>query len=119
MAFHLNSNASDAMLHLDFSVDDKLGDANNQGLFIDGNAIANSSSGVDWNGIVESHNYDLGALSAGDHHLYFDVLNSGAGPSGIIYSGSITAQAVPEPGSFVALGIAAAGLIRRRRLLSR
>jgi hypothetical protein len=115
MNFDWANSTPDATLNLRFSVDDQFGDANNEGLFLDGVAIANSKSATDWNNQVENKTYDLGSLTAGQHTLYFDVYNSGSGPSGAIFSGSIQAQAVPEPASMAALGVGIVGIARRRR----
>jgi hypothetical protein len=113
MNFDVASAMSSAKLNLIFSVDDQLGGSNNAGLYLDGVAIPGSSSYTDWNNQIESKSFNLGGLSAGTHTLYFDVVNSGNGPAGIIFKGNV--QAVPEPTSMAALGIGAIGLIRRRR----
>jgi len=111
--FNLASSASDAALNLRFSVDDQLGGVNNEGLFLDGHAIAGSRSQTDWNNQIEDKHFFLGSLAAGTHTLYFDVVNSGNGPAGIIFNGDI--QAVPEPAPMAALGFGALGIVLRRR----
>jgi PEP-CTERM motif len=103
-----------------FTSDDQIGDTNNQGLFIDGKAIANTKSKkTDWNGVTETFsNLDLGILSAGTHTLYIDVFNNGAGPSGLMFDATLTqntTQAVPEPATLGVLGLGFIGLMKRRR----
>jgi hypothetical protein len=100
-------------MNITYSIDDQLGGSNNVGMFLDGNAIANSSSGVDWYDTIENHTFDLGTLTTGTHTLYFDAVNSGAGDSGLIFDATVTAA--PEPAPFLALGIGAIGLLVRRR----
>ncbi len=114
--FNVGSAMSKAQLDLKFSVDDQLGGSNNEGLFLDGSAITGSRSFTDWNNQIESKSFDLGSLSAGQHTLYFDVVNSGNGPAGLIFQGSVHNQAVPEPASFAAVGIGLLGIARRRRV---
>ncbi len=114
MAFNLASSTSDATLNLHLTCDDQLGDGVNQGVYVDGNGLAGSSTGVLWDGQEQALGFlHLGALSAGEHHLYFNVLNSGGGPSGIMFSGEL--QTVPEPASIGFMALGALGVIVRRR----
>jgi hypothetical protein len=117
ISFDVQHKISDAVLDLTFSVDDQLGGSNNEGLFIDGHAIANSNSPVLWDGQIASDSYNLGTLNRGEHTLYLDVVNSGGGPSGVIFQGQIQSacQSVPEPAPIAILGVGALGFIRRRR----
>lgn len=112
ISFTLAQDTPNAALNLIFSADDQLGGSNNVGLYLDGNAIANSSTGVLWDGTVLNQNYYLGSLLAGTHTLYLDDVNSGAGPAGVIFQGTV--QSVPEPTSMAALAVGALGLIRRK-----
>jgi hypothetical protein len=115
MPFTLTSSAKDAVLTITFSVDDQFGDSSNEGLFIDGAGIANSVSTTDWNNQIETKTYDLGALGKGVHDIYFDVYNSGAGPSGMIATGNITASNVPGPASIAVFAVGAFSAMRRRK----
>ncbi len=115
VSFDVVQTITNAQLSLRFSVDDTLGDANNEGVFIDGHALANSKSGVDWNGVIENKSFGLGNLAAGTHTLYFDVNNIADGPSSLIFNANIRSQAVPEPATYAALGLGIIGLIRTRK----
>ncbi len=108
---------STAAATLDFTVtaDDQLGDANNEGLFIDGKALANTRTETLWNNkLAKFNSLDLGILTAGTHTLYINVNNGGNGASGVMFEGTVT-QAVPEPASMAALGLGVVGLMKRRR----
>jgi hypothetical protein len=60
----------------------------------------------------------LDGLSQGDHALTFAVYQTGGGPAGLLYSGSVDSEsaheggltAAPEPGTFVLLGAGLAGI---------
>lgn len=115
ISFNLPYTAT-SKLDFRFTADDRIGDANNEGLFLDGHALANTRSlFTDWNGVVENfNNIDLGVLSAGNHTLYVNVLNDGNGASGIMFEGKVS-QAVPEPGTWAALGLGGLAMLRRRK----
>ena len=116
ISFNL-AQAGAAKLNFTYTSDDQIGDDLNEGLFLNGNAIAGTKSpGVTWNGVVTSlTNLDLGVLSAGQHTLYINVANTGNGPSGIMFEGSVTQEPVPEPASMAVLGLGVAALLRRRK----
>ena len=116
--FYWSANTANNALDITFSVDDQLGGLGipgdpDMGMFIDGNPIANSASNVDWDDTVETYTLGLGSLSMGNHYLYFDDNNSGAGPAGLIFNATI--NAVPEPTPFAVLGLGALSLLRLRR----
>lgn len=112
-AFSVSSNGHYTM-NIMLSADDQIGDSNgNAGLFIDGKALTPSNSPILWDNTIFTGSYDLGNLSAGTHHIEFNVWNSGAGPSGLVYTGSV--QSVPEPMSLSFLGLGALGLFRKKR----
>jgi len=116
ISFNL-AQAGAAKLNFTYTSDDQIGDDLNEGLFLNGNAIAGTkSAGVTWNGVVTSlTNLDLGVLAAGQHTLYVNVANTGNGPSGIMFEGSVTQEPVPEPASMAVLGLGVAALLRRRK----
>lgn len=110
-AFNL-VNGGAATLDLKFAVDDQFGDYHNEGLFLDGMAISGSKMGI-WNQI-NTKSFSLGTLSTGEHHLSFDIFNSN-GPSGMILSGTVSTQPVPEPATFAVIGCGLIGLISGKR----
>lgn len=109
--------ATTATLHLDFSVDNTLGnlDTGDVGVYLNGHAIATAVVGGSFG---QDYTFDSGEISQylynGDNFVELGAYNSG-GPGGFIFSGTITTQAVPEPASVAALGLGAFGLLRRRR----
>jgi PEP-CTERM motif len=69
------------------------------------------------NGVVDCKSnkvatISLDGLSQGDHALTFSLYQSGGGPTGLLYSGSVDSEstngainAVPEPGTILLLGV--------------
>jgi len=112
ISFYVPQAIQQAGLHLIYSADDQLGGSNNSGLYIDGKAIANSNTGSLWDGVINNQEFGLGSLSQGTHTLYFDDVNSAAGPAGVIFQGTV--QSVPEPSSIAVCAVGMLGLIRRR-----
>ena len=113
--FTTGTDAVNASFTITYSVDDQLGGANNEGIFFDGAAIAGSSTGILWNNGVEQKTYSIGNLSAGTHSIYLNVTNSGGGPSGAIFNGTVAGEAVPEPATMAILGLGAAAMLRRKK----
>jgi hypothetical protein len=113
--FTTGTDAINASFTMTYSVDDQLGGANKEGIFFDGSALAGTSTGILWNGGVEQKTFSLGNLSAGTHSIYLNVTNSGGGPSGAIFNGTVSGEAVPEPATMAILGLGAAALLRRKK----
>ena len=92
--------------------------------FVNGSHCANSAIGCEPDKFAT---ISLDGLSQGGHALAFSVYQTGGGPAGLLYSGSVDSElpdihiAVtpsPEPGTLLLLGaglIGIAGLRRRRR----
>jgi hypothetical protein len=113
--FTTASDAVNASFMITYSVDDQLGGINNEGIFFDGAALAGTSTGILWNGGVEQKTFSLGNLSAGTHSIYLNVTNSGGGPSGAIFNGTVSGEAVPEPATMAVLGLGVAAMLRRKK----
>jgi MYXO-CTERM domain-containing protein len=114
-----------ATLNFDFLVDNILGSVSSfgsdEGLFINGVALAGSSGG----GFAGTFNFTSGDISSllttGVNTLYINVTDVG-GPAGLLFNATITTTGnndapVPAPGALglLGLGLAALGAIRRRR----
>jgi hypothetical protein len=84
--------------------------------FVQGSACASSAIGCKPDKFAT---IDLDGLSQGDHTLTFSVYQTGGGPAGLLYSGSVDSEnasepggldAAPEPGTFLMLGAGLTGI---------
>lgn len=109
-----------AKMDFHFLVDNDLGDALNEGLFINGQAVA----GTKLLGVSTAHfqfdhaflNLDISSLvHSGWNTLYINAPDWG-GPSGMQFSAKITTVAIPAPGAalLALIGLPIIGWIKRR-----
>jgi len=92
---------------LDFSayVDNQLGDAFNQGVFVNGVAIAGSSGGSYSGAAFSLTGVDvLSLLHSGVNTLHVDAVNLG-GPGGLLFGATLTTTPVPVSNILSLLGI--------------
>jgi hypothetical protein len=82
--------------------------------FVNGDACANSAIGCEPDKFAT---ISLDGLSQGEHALTFTVYQTGGGPAGLLYSGSVDSESqhggldtAPEPGTFLMLGAGLAGI---------
>jgi hypothetical protein len=82
--------------------------------FVNGKACANGPIGCEQDKFAT---ISLDGLSQGEHALAFTVYQTGGGPSGLLYSGSVDSESqnsnldsAPEPGTFLMLGAGLAGI---------
>ena len=118
ISFNLTSVAlTSAVLNLTAYADNTLGTVINSGMFINGVAIAgstgaNSTGYLIGSGVNLTNVNILSSLKVGVNTLYFNVVNTIAGPSGLLFNASLTTTpsvaAVPAPG---VLGLLALGLL--------
>jgi len=109
-----------ATIDFSFLVDNDLGDTLNEGLFINGNAVAGTKLlGVKAEHFNQDHaflNLDITSLvHAGLNTLYINAPDWG-GPAGMQFSAKIDTVAVPAPGAalLASLGLGLTGWIRRK-----
>jgi hypothetical protein len=110
-------NFSSASISLKFAADQGLGTTANNGLFLNGNALA-GSGGCNYSSLLTFDNNDVTALlQPGDNILYLYNVNYG-GPSGVIFDATVnyTPASVPEPSASALLGLSGLiGLMLHRR----
>ena len=106
-----------ATMDFHFMIDNELGDANNEGIFLNEQAISGTKS----LGVVEAQyevdqmfdNLDItSAIQTGTNTLYVNMADSG-GPSGLVFSAEITV--IPEPGTLSLLAIGGLVMLRRKK----
>ena len=113
-----------ASIDFNFSVDNGLGNAfggPNEGLYLNGTALSGSTSGGHFTFEDNIFRNDIAPLLVtGTNTLYINMTDVG-GPSGLIFSATITTEAgtsvaVPEPGmvALFGLGLIGLGLARRK-----
>jgi len=116
--FTLAQPAASATLDLRFAVDNSLGGAPNQGVYINGTAISGDSSGAGFTSELTITRSDIAPLLvAGTNTLYINSADQG-GPGGFIFSATLETVPIPEPGTLALAGFGAMVLIlcaRRRR----
>jgi len=105
-----------ASFNITFTVDQSLGDAPDNGLFLNGTALPGSAGG-NYSEVISYNNEDVTSLlHAGDNILYLYNVNYG-GPAGISFNATVdfTPAPVPEPSTYALFGLGTiAGLILRR-----
>lgn len=120
ISFNISGAAlTSAVLNLTAYADNVLGGINNggvnQGIYLNGVALL-GSSGTGTQGYIAAGAKTLTnvnilpLLVAGVNTLYFDVVNTNTGPSGLMFSGVITTTQVAVPVSGVA-GLLAVGML--------
>jgi hypothetical protein len=121
VSFTLPTNFTSASFTMNYAVDNVLGGLN-QGIFINGTALANSAGTCSLcstnysqqNTYTDSNITSL--LHAGTNWLYIDAVNEGR-QGGLIFSADINISTAPEPSSALVLGLGVLGmaLIAARR----
>jgi hypothetical protein len=116
ISFNLVGPVSPAFLTLNFAVDDRLGGANNRGVFVNGTAPDNFRLNPPGFGSQFTYNSsDIGALlTPGTNWLYIDAVNN-LNSAGLMFSSTIT-TGVPEPETFglIVVALGTIGVGRRR-----
>ncbi|MDD2719883.1 MAG: hypothetical protein PHH47_01070 [Gallionella sp.] len=106
---------SSAVLNMTVYADNLLGSVTNAGMYLNGVALAGSNGTGTTNSAAGTQvtlaNVNIAALLvAGVNTLYFDVVNTLTGPSGLMFFGTVTTTQVAVPVSGVA-GLLALGLL--------
>jgi len=115
--FTLPAGVTSATLSLNYAVDNQLGSAVNQGVFLNGTAISGSSVGGNFIQEFSLTRSDIGPLLvAGTNTLYLNMTDFG-GPSGLLFRATITP--VPEPTGLLVGGLGLAAAVRLRRAFRR
>ncbi|QDU59151.1 hypothetical protein [Aeoliella mucimassa] len=118
--FELTELFSDATINLLYAVDNVLGDGVNQGVFLNGVAVSGDSSGGNFSAEYNLVRSDIAPLlNVGTNTLYINATDQG-GPSGLIFSATITTTPIPEPTTTTLCVAGAFGLLcctcRHRRV---
>ena len=96
--FEVPSGLESATMDFDFLVDNTLGDANNEGVFINGTPI-DSTKGGGFGSDTSFSSLDIfSLLNTGTNTLYINAVDTG-GPGALQFSATITIEATPPSGS--------------------
>lgn len=107
-----------ASLSVSYSVDNRIGDPVNAGIFVNGAGLSGTGFTGNFNTVTSGIFDILSLLTTGTNTLYFLETDVG-GPAGLMFTATITTEgsvaAVPAPGAGFLFGLGAAVLALGRR----
>ena len=109
-----------ATLDFRFLIDNELGDANREGLYLNETEIVGSKRRPEQQAFFKQGQsftqFDVTSLlNTGTNTLYVYAVNNGNGPAALQFDAKFNITTVPEPTSFLMFGLAVVGCCRRKR----